>query len=99
MRRVRQCARLERSLLLVVRAPALSATPSAPPSAQERCGACGATVAEDQEWCLECGAARTQLRRPPDWRIPVTIVAVVILLVVLGLLIALVSLSIQANHI
>ena len=64
-----------------------------------RCQVCGAALAEDQEWCLECGAARTLLRPPPDWRIPVAIVAVVVALVLIGLLIALVSLSIQANHI
>jgi uncharacterized OB-fold protein len=64
----------------------------------ERCQACGAAVASDQEWCLECGAARTGLRRAPDWRVPAAVVAVVIALVVIALLIALVSLSIQANH-
>ena len=64
----------------------------------ERCAGCGSPVAEDQEWCLECGAARTQLQSPPDWRVPVAVVGVVVALVVVGLLIALVSLSIQANH-
>jgi uncharacterized OB-fold protein len=64
----------------------------------ERCQACGAAVASDQEWCLECGAARTGLRRPPDWRVPAAVIAVVIALAVIALLIALVSLSIQANH-
>jgi hypothetical protein len=71
---------------------------SEPVSADERCAGCGASLAEDQEWCLECGAARTRLQAPPDWRIPATIVGVVVTLVVIGLLIALVSLSIQANH-
>ena len=67
-------------------------------AAAERCGSCGAPVAGDQEWCLECGAARTVLRRPPSWRIPAGIVTLVLVLVAIGLLIALVSLSIQANH-
>lgn len=75
-----------------------TATLSEPASASERCQACGAALAEDQEWCLECGAARTMLRRPSDWRIPVVVIGVVIALVVLALLIALVGLSIQANH-
>jgi hypothetical protein len=67
-------------------------------SEDQRCAVCGASLAEDQEWCLECGTARTLLRTPPDWRIPVAVVAVVVALVLIGLLIALVSLSIQANH-
>lgn len=62
-----------------------------------RCRQCGAAMAEDQEWCLDCGAARTLLRSPPDWRIPVAIVLAVVLLVVIGVLIALVALSIQSN--
>jgi hypothetical protein len=66
--------------------------------AAQRCQACGAALASDQEWCLECGAARTGLRRAPDWRIPAAVIAVVIALAVIALLIALVSLSIQANH-
>jgi hypothetical protein len=68
------------------------------PTADERCGSCDAPLAADQEWCLECGAARTALRRPPNWRIPVAVVTLVVVLVGVGLLIALVSLSIQANH-
>ena len=67
-------------------------------TADERCSSCDAPLAADQEWCLECGAARTALRRPPNWRIPVAVVTLVVVLVVVGLLIALVSLSIQANH-
>jgi hypothetical protein len=38
------------------------------------------------------------LHRPPDWRVPAALIAVVVALVVIGLLVALVSLSIQANH-
>jgi uncharacterized OB-fold protein len=66
--------------------------------APERCAACGEPLAPDQEWCLECGAGRTLLRRPPSWRVPAAIVAFVLALVIAGLLVALVSLSIQANH-
>ena len=49
-------------------------------------------MAEDQEWCLECGAARTLLRSPPDWRGPVAIVLGLIVLAVIGLVVVLVSL-------
>jgi hypothetical protein len=91
---VRDGARVKRPVLLVVRAQALSA----PVAAEETCRNCGVRLAEDQEWCLECGAARTLLRRPPDWRIPVAITVVVVGLVVLALLLGLVILSIQAGH-
>lgn len=49
--------------------------------ASERCRACGAWLAEDQEWCLECGAARTRIEPPPDWRIGLAIVAAAIAVV------------------
>jgi hypothetical protein len=59
---------------------------------------CGTELAEDQEWCLECGAARTLVRRPPDWRVPAAVIALVVGAVLLATLIALAALSIQANH-
>jgi predicted amidophosphoribosyltransferase len=61
-----------------------------------RCAGCGSPLEQDQEWCVECGTARTELRPPPSWRAPVAVVAVVVAIVVIGGLIALVSLSIQA---
>lgn len=77
----------------MVRPPALSDPPAADaadggvPAPQtgdgERCRACGADLAADQEWCLECGTARTRLQPPPDWRIGVAIVLAVIAVVVL----------------
>lgn len=48
---------------------------------QDRCPACGAPMAGDQEWCLECGAARTQVHGPPDWRVGLAIVLAVIAVV------------------
>lgn len=47
----------------------------------ERCRSCGAWLAEDQEWCVECGAARTLIKQPPDWRIGVAIVIGVLALI------------------
>ena len=53
-----------------------------------RCPRCGAYVAPEQDWCLECGApARTRLAPTPNWRAPVALVAVVVLLA--GLVLAL----------
>lgn len=68
------------------------------PAGGTRCAACGAPLEPDQEWCLECGAARTALHPPPDWRVPVAVVAVVAGIVLVAVLIALVNLSIQAGR-
>ena len=45
------------------------------------CPSCGASLAPDQQFCVECGArVGTSLRRHPSWRLPAAIVAVVVLL-------------------
>ncbi len=54
-------------------------------------------VLDDQEWCLECGAARTLIHRPPDWRVPVAVIATLIALVLAAFLIALIDLSGNVN--
>ncbi len=61
------------------------------------CAHCGTELDDDQEWCLECGAARTLIHRPPDWRIPVAIAATILLLVLAGFAIALTNLSKRTN--
>lgn len=63
-----------------------------------QCAACGGRLAADQEWCLECGAARTEVHPPPDWRIPVALIVVLISLVLAALVFALIELSIDANR-
>ena len=46
-----------------------------------RCPRCGTYVAPEQDWCLECGApARTRLAPTPNWKAPIALVAVVVLL-------------------
>jgi hypothetical protein len=78
---------------------AVSDPPSlAPHALQIRCEQCGAPMADDQEWCLECGTARTLLHRPPDWRIAAAIVATVVVLVLAGFAIALINLSSESNR-
>ncbi len=57
------------------------------------CLRCGAALAPDQEWCVDCGAARTLIHRAPDWRVPVVVVGVVIALVLVAFLVALTNLS------
>jgi hypothetical protein len=75
----------------VVRAEALSSPASG--AAEDRCRSCGSELREDQEWCLDCGAARTVLRSPPDWRLTVTIVVAVLIVLIAGVVVALVSLA------
>lgn len=73
----------------MVRAEALSATE--PHAAEDRCRRCGGRLTKVQEWCLECGAARTLLRPPPDWRIPLALLALVMVLAVVALVVTVVS--------
>jgi hypothetical protein len=63
-----------------------------------RCARCANTVAADQEWCLECGARRTVVRRAGSWWVPALVVATVVLLVLAAFAIALVNLSSEANR-
>jgi uncharacterized paraquat-inducible protein A len=52
------------------------------------CPRCGATVAREQGWCLRCGvAARTRLVPTPNWRLPLALAAVLLVLA-LGVLAA-----------
>jgi hypothetical protein len=69
------------------------ATP--PPATQQRsCPHCGAPLAPDQEWCLNCGhAVGTRIAPTPRWRVPVAIVGAVLALLVAALLLSLVELS------
>jgi hypothetical protein len=54
-------------------------------------------MAVDQEWCLECGTARTLLQRPPDWKVPALVIGTVVALVLAAFAIALVTLSSDAG--
>lgn len=74
--------------------------PSDPPRAESaaRCFHCGAELAPEQDWCLECGtAARTRIVPPPSWRGPVAIVALVVLLAGAGIALAFVEVTDQGG--
>lgn len=60
---------------------------------QRACPHCLNPLAADQEWCLECGTATTLIRRPPDWRVPVAVVAAVIAIALTGFVVAISRLS------
>lgn len=76
-----------------VHGPAYDALP-----AGDVCPHCDSPLRDDQEWCLECGAARTLIHRPPDWRIAAAVIAVVVGLALLAFAIALVNLSSNADQ-
>jgi hypothetical protein len=59
----------------------------------EPCAQCRSPLAEDQEWCLECGSSRTLIYASPDWRVPVAVVVVVILIAIGGFAVAVSRLS------
>jgi hypothetical protein len=62
------------------------------------CPRCGAAMAPEQDWCLECGlAATTRVVPPPSWGIPVAIVLVVFALVGGALAFAIARLSNDAD--
>ncbi|MDQ4049462.1 MAG: SPOR domain-containing protein [Actinomycetota bacterium] len=63
------------------------------------CPTCGAATEEDQLVCLECGS-RVALgyRRPPSWRVPVAIIAAVVLLVAAASAIALAEIGDDAER-
>jgi hypothetical protein len=71
------------------------APPGAPPAPGTiACPRCGTSIGPDQSWCLECGApARTRLVPTPNWRAPVAVLAVVILLAGIALAVAFVALT------
>jgi predicted nucleic acid-binding Zn ribbon protein len=58
--------------------------PPAPPAAGERatCPSCGKPVERNQPFCLECGRRIAhEYRRPPNWRIPIALVALLVIVV------------------
>ena len=71
------------------------APPGAPPApGTVACPRCGASIGPEQSWCLECGApARTRLVPTPNWRAPVAVLALVVLLAGIALAVAFVALT------
>jgi hypothetical protein len=57
------------------------------------CTGCGARMDADQEWCLECGLARTSIQSPPDWRVPLAVIGVVVIGALTAFAIAIINLT------
>jgi hypothetical protein len=74
-------------------------TTTTEPARELRCPRCGANLAPDQDWCLECGAAATtRILRPPSWKLAAGIVLGAVAAVVVVVAIVLNALSDDANH-
>jgi hypothetical protein len=66
----------------------------ATPQPAEGCPLCGSPLQGEQEWCLRCGAAaRTRLASTPNWRAPLVLLGLMIVLGLGVLAAALVSLA------
>ncbi len=79
-----------------VETPAAATDPAAPevPAPERPCPRCGAALTPEQDWCLACGTAvTTDVQRPPSWRLPLAIVASVVLLAGLALTFAFLELA------
>jgi RNA polymerase subunit RPABC4/transcription elongation factor Spt4 len=64
------------------------------PATERACPRCGASLAPDQEWCLNCGTAvRTRIAPTPRWRVPIVLVGTLVALIAAALILALVELS------
>jgi septal ring-binding cell division protein DamX len=62
------------------------------------CTQCGAPLSDGQEWCLECGGAHTPIHRPPDWRIPIAVIGLVVAVALTAFIVALIDISSDANQ-
>jgi hypothetical protein len=69
------------------------------PAAARRCPHCHAPMADEQDWCLECGTAvTTRVVSPPSWRLAAAIVICTLLLLAAAGVIALSRLSDDADE-
>ena len=67
---------------------------SPPPATERACPRCGASLAADQEWCLNCGTdVASRVAPTPRWRVPIVLVGTLLALVAAALILALVELS------
>jgi SPOR domain len=62
--------------------------------AEPRCPRCGAPMTEQQEWCLNCGAAvGTRVVAAPGWRVPIAIAAALLAVAAIAVAVAIVQLA------
>jgi hypothetical protein len=78
--------------------PAAPITGPPPPLAPARtCAKCGAVMADDQDWCLQCGAGAPGSLGTPSWRSAAAILGATVLLVLIAAAAAYAALSKSGN--
>jgi hypothetical protein len=74
-------------------------TESPPPVVEEapaprRCPRCGASMTDEQEWCLRCGAAvGTRIATAQGWRVPLVLTGLLVALAAVAIAIAIIQLA------
>jgi hypothetical protein len=74
----------------------VSAVETPPPeqSTGRHCPRCGASMTDEQEWCLHCGAAvGTRVVAAPGWRTPIVVAGVILALAAIAVAVAIVQLA------
>ena len=71
-----------------------------PPPVERRCPRCGAQLRHDQEWCLQCGTGvGAHVAAPRGWRVPVAVVGSMLALTLIAVILAIVELASDAEHV
>jgi hypothetical protein len=74
-------------------------TESPPPVVEEapaprQCPRCGASMTDEQEWCLRCGAAvGTRIAAAQGWRVPLVLTGLLVALAAVAIAIAIIQLA------
>jgi hypothetical protein len=74
-------------------------TESPPPVVEEapaprQCPRCGASMTDEQEWCLRCGAAvGTRIATAQGWRVPLVLTGLLVALAAVAIAIAIIQLA------
>ena len=80
----------------VAEPPAATVEPQPQPQQpqQRHCPRCGAAMTDEQEWCLNCGAAvGTRIVAAPGWRVPIIVTALLGIVGAIAIAIAIIQLA------
>ena len=80
----------------VAEPPAATVEPQPQPQQPQgrRCPRCGAAMTDEQEWCLNCGAAvGTRIVPAPGWRVPIIVTALLGIVGAIAIAIAIIQLA------